>query len=215
MKNFFKTKGWRILFGAYIFIYMPWFMTLEKIFNSDYPELHIINVPLDNVIPFCEFFIIPYMLWFFYVMGACIYMFLKGTDSEFLKFALSLVIGMSLALTICMIYPNGLTLRPDYIPDNFCGKIITILYSTDTSTNVFPSIHVYNSLAVNCALLKCKALKGHTVIKTLSTILCIAICLSTVFLKQHSVVDVLGGILLFILLYIFIYVIDYKKFKKA
>lgn len=215
MKNFFKTKGWRILFGAYIFIYMPWFMTLEKIFNSDYPELHIINVPLDNVIPFCEFFIIPYMLWFFYVMGACIYMFLKGTDSEFLKFALSLVIGMSLALTICMIYPNGLTLRPDYIPDNFCGKIITILYSTDTSTNVFPSIHVYNSLAVNFALLKCKALKGHTVIKTLSTILCIAICLSTVFLKQHSVVDVLGGILLFILLYIFIYVIDYKKFKKA
>lgn len=190
-------------------------MTLEKIFNSDYPELHIINVPLDNVIPFCEFFIIPYMLWFFYVMGACIYMFLKGTDSEFLKFALSLVIGMSLALTICMIYPNGLTLRPDYIPDNFCGKIITILYSTDTSTNVFPSIHVYNSLAVNFALLKCKALKGHTVIKTLSTILCIAICLSTVFLKQHSVVDVLGGILLFILLYIFIYVIDYKKFKKA
>lgn len=215
MKNFFKTKGWRILFGAYIFIYMPWFMTLEKIFNSDYPELHIINVPLDNVIPFCEFFIIPYMLWFFYVMGACIYMFLKGTDSEFLKFALSLVIGMSLALTICMIYPNGLTLRPDYIPDNFCGKIITILYSTDTSTNVFPSIHVYNSLAVNFALLKCNALKGHTVIKTLSTILCIAICLSTVFLKQHSVVDVLGGILLFILLYIFIYVIDYKKFKKA
>lgn len=215
MKNFFKTKGWRILFGAYIFIYMPWFMTLEKIFNSDYPELHIINVPLDNVIPFCEFFIIPYMLWFLYVIGACIYMFLKGTDSEFLKFALSLVIGMSLALTICMIYPNGLTLRPDYIPDNFCGKIITILYSTDTSTNVFPSIHVYNSLAVNFALLKCKALKGHTVIKTLSTILCIAICLSTVFLKQHSVVDVLGGILLFILLYIFIYVIDYKKFKKA
>ncbi len=215
MKNFFKTKGWRILFGAYIFIYMPWFMTLEKVFNSDYPGLHIINIPLDNMIPFCECFIIPYILWFFYVIGACIYMFFKGTNSEFLKFALSLVIGMSLALTICMIYPNGVTLRPDYVPDNFCGKIITILYSTDTSTNVFPSIHVYNSLAVNCALLKCKALKGHSVIKVLSTILCIAICLSTVFLKQHSVVDVLGGILLFSLLYIFIYVIDYRKFKKV
>ena len=202
MKDFFKRKGWRICFAAYIFIYLPWFSTLEKVINSDYPGLHIINIPFDDMIPFCEYFIIPYVLWFLYVVAACIYMYFKADNKEFLQFALSLVIGMSLALTICMIYPNGLTLRPDYIPDNFCG-------------NVFPSIHVYNSLAVNFALLRCKALKGHIITKTLSSILCVLICLATVFLKQHSVVDVIGAIILYIVLYIFIYVIDYSRFKKA
>ena len=167
------------------------------------------------MIPFCEYFIIPYVLWFLYVVAACIYMYFKADNKEFIQFALSLIIGMSLSLTICMIYPNGLTLRPDYIPDNFCGKIINALYTIDTSTNVFPSIHVYNSLAVNFALLRCKALKGHIITKTLSSILCILICLATVFLKQHSVVDVIGAIILYIVLYIFIYVIDYSRLKKA
>ena len=98
---------------------------------------------------------------------------------------------------------------------NFFGRIVNGLYTVDTSTNVFPSIHVYNSLVVNFALIKCKALKGHNIIKALSWILCISICLSTVFLKQHSVTDVVGGIVLYIILYIFIYVIDYSRFKKA
>ena len=69
MKDFFKRKGWRICFGAYIFIYLPWFMILERIFSSDYPRLHIINIPFDNMIPFCEYFIIPYVLWYLYVVG--------------------------------------------------------------------------------------------------------------------------------------------------
>ena len=69
MKEFFKRKGWRICFAAYIFIYLPWFSTLEKVINSDYPGLHIINIPFDNMIPFCEYFIIPYVLWFLYVVA--------------------------------------------------------------------------------------------------------------------------------------------------
>ena len=167
------------------------------------------------MIPFCEIFVIPYFLWFVYIAASCVFMLLKANNQEFISFALSLIIGMSVCMIICMIYPNGLTLRPDYIPDNFCGKIINALYTIDTSTNVFPSIHVYNSLAVNFALLRCKALKGHIITKTLSSILCILICLATVFLKQHSVVDVIGAIILYIVLYIFIYVIDYSCLKKA
>ncbi len=201
-------------FAAYIFIYLPWFMVLEKVIGSDYPGLHIMNIPLDDMIPFCEYFIIPYVIWYAYVVGACVYMYFKADNKEFVQFALSLIIGMSLALTICMIYPNGLTLRPDYIPDNFCGHIINGLYSIDTATNVFPSIHVYNSLVVNFALLHCKAMDGHNLIKLISSVLCVLICLATVFLKQHSVIDVIGAITLYIVLYIFIYVVDYSKLKE-
>ena len=113
-----------------------------------------------------------------------------------------------------MIYPNGLTLRPSYIPDNICGKIVKGLYKTDTSTNVFPSIHVYNSLAVHIALAKCKALKNKPAVRYASLVLCILICMSTIFLKQHSVLDVIGGFALMAVMYVFIYVIDYKKIIK-
>ena len=214
MKTF-KKIWWRLLFASYTFIYLPWFFFLESKITMDYPGIHIINGSIDDMIPFCEIFVIPYFLWFVYIAASCVFMLLKANNQEFISFALSLIIGMSVCMIICMIYPNGLTLRPDYIPDNFCGKIINALYTIDTSTNVFPSIHVYNSLAVNFALLRCKALKGHIITKTLSSILCILICLATVFLKQHSVVDVIGAIILYIVLYIFIYVIDYSRFKKA
>ena len=214
MKDFFKRKGWRICFAAYIFIYLPWFMTLEKVINGDYPGLHIINIPFDDMIPFCEYFIIPYVLWFFYVVGACIYMYFKADNKEFIQFALSLVIGMSLALTICMIYPNGLTLRPESTSDTILGKMVASLYKTDTPTNVFPSIHVYNSIAVHVALVKCTALKNHKSVKNASLILCILICMSTVFLKQHSLYDVAGGIILIGVIYHLLYALPEKKAQK-
>lgn len=210
----FLKKYWRILCAGYVFIYLPWFFTLERINTLDSPRMHIINVPLDSKIPFCEYFIIPYMLWFFYIVATCVYMYFKADDKEFAQIAVSLIAGMSISMFICMIYPNGITLRPDYIPDNICGRIVAGLYVTDTSTNVFPSIHCYNSLAAHIALSKCKAMKGHKVILFLSLLLCISIILSTMFLKQHSVVDVIGAFVLMAVMYVLVYVADYKKLRR-
>jgi len=210
-------KYWRILCAGYVFIYLPWFFTLEHINTLDSPRMHIINLPLDSKIPFCEYFIIPYMLWFLYVVGACVYMYFKADNKEFAQIAVSLIAGMSLSMFICMIYPNGITLRPDYIPDNWCGRIVAGLYSTDTSTNVFPSIHCYNSMAVHIALCKCKAMKKmkyHRIVLTLSFILCVSIILSTMFLKQHSVVDVIGAFVLMAVMYVIVYMIDWKNVVK-
>ena len=203
----------RSLYGLYVFIYLPWFFALEHVNTIDSPGMHILNTSFDELIPFCEYFIIPYILWFFYVVIACISMVFKANDKEFLRFAWSLIIGMSLAMVICMIYPNGITLRPNSIPDNFLGNIVAGLYVTDTSTNVFPSIHVYNSLAVHIALAKCTAIKKNKPVVLMSLILCILICLSTLFLKQHSIVDVIGAFILMGIMYIALYVIDYSKLR--
>lgn len=210
----FIKKHWRILCAGYVLIYLPWFFILEHINTLDSPRMHIINVPLDSKIPFCEYFIIPYVLWFLYIVVGCLYMYLKADDREFAQIAVSLIAGMSICMVICMIYPNGITLRPDYIPDNLCGRIVAGLYVTDTSTNVFPSIHCYNSLAIHIALCKCKAMKNtkhHKIILSFSFVLCIAIILSTMFLKQHSVVDVMGAFILMAVMYVVVYVIDWKK----
>ena len=209
-----KKIWWRLLFASYALVYLPWFFFLESKITMDYPNLHIITGPLDDMIPFCEVFIIPYFLWFAYIVASCVIMVLKADNQEFIRFALSLIIGMSLCMAICMVYPNGLTLRPDTLPDNVFGRLVAGLYATDTPTNVFPSIHVYNSIAVHTALSKCKALKNHKGLLTGSLILCILICMSTVFLKQHSLYDVGGAFVLMGVMYYVLYILPERRAQR-
>ncbi len=194
--------------ALYIFIYLPWFAWLEKEVTTDF---NVIHVPLDDKIPFCEYFIIPYLLWFLFVAVTIIYLFFYS-KREFYQACAFLFTGMTLFLIISTVWHNGLNLRQDvYENNNIFTQMVKQLRETDTSTNVFPSIHVYNSIGCCIALLKSKGLKGHNIIKSFVVILTISIILSTMFLKQHSVVDVIGGIALSIIIYIIVYVPKWGK----
>ncbi|MDE6254532.1 MAG: phosphatase PAP2 family protein [Lachnospiraceae bacterium] len=200
------TKYGHIWTVLYALIYMPWFAWLEKSVKT-YTLLH---TRLDDMIPFCEYFIIPYILWFAYVPIVMIYVFFTS-KKEFYKASAYLFIGMTICLTICTIWPNGQDLRMDIINNNIFSNIVKVLYTTDTNTNVFPSIHVFNSIGVFLILCKSERMKDRYFIKISSFILTFLIILSTMFLKQHSVLDVLGGIVLGAVMYMFVYAIDYSK----
>ncbi len=198
--------GWTVL---YVFIYMPWFMWLESHITkyTDYTNIHI---AIDDKIPFCEYFIIPYLLWFIYIPVVFIYI-LRASKSEYYKMSAYFFIGMSISLLVCTLWPNGQDLRvPDFNGnDNVFTKMLSFVYTADTNTNVFPSIHVFNSIGAFIVLMKCERLKGKHRIKIASAILSTLIILSTMLLKQHSIVDVFGGIALSIVMYVLVYVIDY------
>ena len=100
---------------------------------------------------FCEIFIIPYFLWFFYIAAAVLYFaFFNNSRAEYIRLLLNLGIGMTAFLLVSYIYPNGLTLRPVEFPrDNIFTDMVRLLYRIDTPTNVLPSIHVYNSVAIS------------------------------------------------------------------
>ena len=55
------SHAWVLL---YAFIYFPWFTYLERHVTDNYFVIHSI---FDDYIPFCEYFIIPYLLWFAYI----------------------------------------------------------------------------------------------------------------------------------------------------
>lgn len=200
------TKYGHIWTVLYALIYMPWFAWLEKSVKT-YTLLH---TRLDDMIPFCEYFIIPYILWFAYVPVVMIYVFFTS-KKEFYKASAYLFIGMTICLTICTIWPNGQDLRINIVNNNIFSNIVKVLYTTDTNTNVFPSIHVFNSIGVFLILCKSERMKDRYFIKISSFILTFLIILSTMFLKQHSVLDVLGGIALSGVMYMFVYAIDYSK----
>lgn len=181
----------QLWFALYIIPYLIWFVWLEV--RKTPSNIHIIGCSLDNSIPFCEYFIVPYLLWFVFLIGTWFYLCFND-KAGFYPFITYLYSGMTLFLIVSTVFPNGLNLRVSYDADkNVFTWLTSIVQSTDTPTNVFPSIHVYNSIVACVALWKNGVVKKHPVAKALILLLTISICLSTVFLKQHSLVDVAGA----------------------
>ena len=208
MNNFIKRYKHALL-TLYTPVYLLCFYYLEKTITTYFTPL---NSPIDDIIPFIPIFIIPYLLWFVYIAGSAIY-FIFVSQRDFMKLMIFIIIGMTAYIIICYIFPNGLKdFRPGNLTaDNPINHLIAWLYNTDTSTNVFPSIHVYNSIGVHVAINKTDKIKSR-LIKNASLVLCILICFSTIFLKQHALIDVIGGCAMGRIVYILIYKTKFSEF---
>ncbi len=191
---------------AYFIMYIPWFAWLEQTVTK---KFHIITMPADLKIPFCEYFIIPYLLWFAYVAFGVMYFFFRSKE-DYYKLCAFLFTGMTLFLMVSTIYPNGHLLRPaSFERHNIFTFAISVLYRTDTATNIFPSLHVYNSLGAHIAIVNNQKLGQNKCIRGGSFLLMVSIILSTMFLKQHSVLDVIAGTLLGVLMEQLVYHTDF------
>lgn len=195
----------------YALIYMPWFWWLEKTVTTNYYVIHSV---FDDYIPFCEYFIIPYLLWFPYIAVVLLYFFFTDTKG-FYKAAKLMFTGMTIFLIISTVFPNGLNLRPVIFEnDNMFTSMVQVLYKTDTPTNVLPSLHVYNSIAVSIAVASSERLRPFRWVQYGSLGLTTSIVLSTMFLKQHSIIDVVAGFVMAYLIYQFVYEPERQKSPK-
>lgn len=188
-------------------LYTVFYLLCFSYLENRHVRYHIIDSSLDDKIPFCEYFIIPYLLWFLYIAVTVGYfLFFNENTTEFWSLILNLAIGMTLFLIVSYVYPNGLNIRPaEFTNDSVFTRMVQFLYRTDTPTNVLPSIHVYNSVAAFSAIHTCKNLQKHKGIRTGSFILTTLIILSTMFLKQHSIADVATGITCAVATYVLFY----------
>lgn len=190
---------------VYCAIYLAWFAKLEKMVTKHY---HVVHVSLDDYIPFVEVFIIPYLLWFVYIAVVVGYFFFKDKD-DYYKTCIFLGTGMTVFLIVSTFWPNGHHLRLAEMPrDNIFTRMIAALWQTDTATNIVPSIHVYNSIGAHLAIVKSKHFANHRGIRCASLILCVSIILSTVFIKQHSVFDMITAFIMATVMYILVYRTD-------
>ncbi len=194
----------------YFPIYLAWFAFLEENVTTHF---HVIHMAIDDFIPFCEYFIVPYLLWFFYIAVVIVYMGFRDKE-EFKRMCMFLFTGMTIFLIVSTVYPNGHLLRPtEFARDNFFTDLVKGLYGVDTATNIFPSIHVYNSIGVHLAIIHSHTTKNRMGVRAVSAILMTSIVLSTVFLKQHSVFDVITGLILAAVLYLIVYVRNWETAK--
>ena len=170
------------------------YFTLYFLTESIIPEDRCFSVHcfLDDCIPFCEWFIIPYVLWYLLVAGSLLYFALYNISS-FRNLSTYIIITQVAAMAIYILFPSRQDLRPTEFPrENFLTGIIAFLYRFDTNTNVCPSLHVAYSIGIASVWWKEKDIS--ILWKFFILIFVILVCLSTVFIKQHSVLDGIAAI---------------------
>lgn len=100
-------------------------------------------------------------------------------------------IAKILCLVCFLVIPSTIS-RPEITGTEFCEWLSRFIYSMDNPDNLFPSIHCLESWICFRGAMKCKkASKGYKATMFVAAILVFA---STLLVKQHVFVDVLGGI---------------------
>ena len=118
--------GWVVYFVLY-------FLTENLIPAENCYPVHCI---VDDWIPFCEWFVFPYILWYVYIIVTLLYMLLYNVDG-FKRLSKYIIITQLTAMAIYILFPTRQDLRPEVLPrDNFPSWIVSVLYSFDTNTGV-------------------------------------------------------------------------------
>lgn len=201
IRDFIKSKKHFLTLTIFLILTL-WFAYLKKTIIPT----HIMDSYIDSKIPFIKEFVIAYYFWFAYMAIGFVYLgFVSKKD--FYKLELFLALGMSISFIIFIVYPNAQFPRPAVKGNDVFSFLVNFIYSHDGTNNVFPSIHVCNAIGVHLALVNCESFKNKVTLKYLSLFAMLSICASTVFIKQHSIIDVIGGILLASIIYSCIYIL--------
>ena len=195
--------GWVVYFALY-------FLT-ENLIPAE--NCHSVHCRLDDLIPFCEWFLIPYVFWYALIVISLGYFMLYNIES-FKKLSKFIIITQLVAMAAYILYPTRQDLRPEvFVRDNLLTRCVAFLYSFDTNTGVCPSLHVAYSIGIASVWLKEKA---NVWWKAFVVFAVIMICLSTMFIKQHSAVDFFAALPVCLLAEIVLYGKYWKnKIKKS
>lgn len=196
-----KTKICRLYnkYGYFLYVlivpvYLVLFFTVEGVVTSS-SNYFVSYLPLDDFIPFCEWFIFPYILWYPFLLFPGLYLMLTDVDT-FRRYLIYIGMSFYTVTFICFLFPNGQNLRVD-IPslgrDNIALSILGWIYSADTNTNVCPSVHVVGAVGSMFAMLSSPKIKSRA-FKFFAVLFGVLISISTVFVKQHSVLDIIVAV---------------------
>jgi len=192
-----KTNGKSGYFYRLLFMLLiPAAQGLYFIINLTTTTAYDITIFIDNLIPFNEWFIIPYVFWYIYTFGALLI--LAYTDYKtYFKLLFSIVAGMLVCFLVYVIFPTTVP-RPTIEGSNILKQLVLVIYGHDKPYNCFPSIHMMDTLLITLFVFKHNKSK---VLKATTAFLCVSIYLSTLFVKQHSVLDALASTILGIILF--------------
>ena len=176
---------------------IPLLAMIYQVLNNRSQKAVDISTSIDQSIPFLPIFIIPYILWYAYMFCYLIYFCFKDTK-VYIKTLMLIVIAELICFVIYFFFQTTVP-RPTIVSDNFINNLVQWIYTKDRPFNCFPSIHVLTTFTVMLASLH---IKNKHILNTL----CIhisgsLIIISTLFVKQHVIFDMIGSMFLVTFLY--------------
>ena len=212
IKNFFVERKYVL----WLLLWVPhsiWYFVLNKYqVNS-----HLIHIPLDDMIPFVKEFVIFYVLWYGYIAFAHIWTFFKS-KRDFLVMCSLIFTANLLSMLVCTIYPSMHDMRPDdaTMGTGFLSDIVRWLYGTENPYCILPSMHCMLAIVITVGLIFSESMKGKLAVKIICPIYTVLVMLSTVFIKQHSIVDVFAasGMSVIAILLTYFVIVPKRRFEK-
>lgn len=178
-----------LLLLGWVGYFLLYFLTENLIPES---SCHLIHCWLDDQIPFCETFVLAYVFWYLLIVISLGYFMLYNVEN-FRGLQTYIIVTQVVAMICYILYPSRQDLRPEVFPrDNLLTALIGLIYSFDTPTGVCPSLHVAYSIGIASAWLKENSV--GRIWKAFVIVAVVLICLSTMFIKQHSALDAFAAI---------------------
>ena len=165
-------------------------------------ERHVIHLAIDDSIPFLPIFILPYYLWYIYVPLPMIFLCFKDR-AAFRRGCITLFGGMFLSCIFFLIYPTSIDFRANAEGEGILLWLTRFIYSHDAPANVLPSLHCLEATAAHLAVfVGCPFYRRKIGWHIASLVGLILICLSTIFVKQHSAIDLVTGVLVPVVIFL-------------
>ena len=198
-----KLKKYKYLLWGIPILFQP---AIWGVFQQ-IPAKYNVYCKLDDMIPFCKYFVLAYISWFIFYAGSMVFFLLKDKET-FVNTCKHMILGLIMCWFTFIFWQNQITFRPENLAvTDIWTWMISVIYKSGKTVCACPSLHCYISGVLCCSWLKYKNFKMPKIAKTAFVILTILIWISTVFIKQHSIIDAVGALIVMILSYIVVYLI--------
>jgi membrane-associated phospholipid phosphatase len=186
-----KTKMKELPYLLFMLV-MPVLGLIYKILNNNPREAVILSTEIDEKIPFLPIFILPYIIWYAFILGYLIYFWYKDTR-VYLK-ALSLIVIGELVCFVIYFFFQTTVPRPDLVGEGLLIELVGMIYSHDQPYNAFPSIHVLTTFAIILGNINIR--DKHIIHSIFVPVMGSLIIISTLFVKQHYILDMFASMFL-------------------
>lgn len=167
------------------------------VLNHDGTRVNNLMTDLDAQIPFVPAFIIPYLSWYPFIIIMLIVI-LVNNRKTYYRTLIALCLGLIVCYIIYYFYQTTVP-RPPITEQGILYSLVRFTYLTDNPFNCFPSIHVLTTYLIWRGALDCNSLSK--LMRLFTSFMFVAIVLSTLFVKQHYVLDIAAAIFIAEVLY--------------
>jgi membrane-associated phospholipid phosphatase len=180
-----------ILYLSFILI-IPLLSIIYPILNHNSNGTQSLVTKLDTSTPFIPEFIIPYVLWYPFIFLTLVYICYKN-KKVYIRTLSSIGIGMLISFIIFYVFQTHVP-RPIIEETDIFSNLVAVIYKNDKPFNCFPSLHVLESYLMIKGIYACSE-RNKAILWTVN-ITAVLIILSTLFIKQHVILDAIGAIYL-------------------